>query len=154
MSWMDNIYIVTVKCYASKTYLLCVKCFLKCVSVNMRNIRYNELYESFNSRISLAREVSYWSGPNPTWRIYGHLCHSQQQDDISAFTSAASLVPPCCRVKEVNLTDTLGSTGAGMVSVATLYDLLLARVRAHSVDTVEARAARLTKAVALIYICS
>lgn len=63
-----------------------------------------------------------------------------------SFTSFHSSFP-------VNLTDTLGSIGAALVAVAAHFDLLLARVGAHSVDTVKAWAAWLTQAAALIYVC-
>lgn len=53
----------------------------------------------------------------------------------------------------LNLTDTLGSIRAGVVAVAAHYDLLLACVGAHCVDTVKAGAARLTQAAAFIYVC-
>lgn len=57
------------------------------------------------------------------------------------------------RVQVLNLTDALGSVRAGMVPVAAHDDLLLACVGAHRVDTVEAGAARLAQAAALIYVC-
>lgn len=40
-----------------------------------------------------------------------------------------------------------------MVSVVAHYHLLLARVGAHCVNAVEAQAARLAQAAALIYVC-
>lgn len=71
------------------------------------------------------------------------------------FTSSYSCsVRRLCRcVYGVILTNTLGSIGAAVVAVVAHYDLFLARVGAHCVDTVKACAARLAQAVALIYIC-
>lgn len=65
--------------------------------------------------------------PDPNQCIVAPIIHNSQYCPVH-FT----------HVQEVNLTNTLGSIRTGVVPMAAHYDLLLASVGAHCVDTVKA----------------